>query len=83
MSVEHWWSDTDRKTEVLSETPECHFVYYISHMDCCSERLPVECPNRGRCLFLVNILFILLLACIRIYLEEVEWDSRNWISLAQ
>jgi len=45
MSMEHWWSDTERKTEVLIETPEYHFVYHMSHIDCCSERLAVDCPN--------------------------------------
>jgi hypothetical protein len=51
MSKEHWWTDTDRKTEVLIKTPECHFV--------------------------------LLFACIRIDLEQVVWDSRDRIYLAQ
>jgi hypothetical protein len=83
MSMEHWWSDTDRKIEVLIETPECCFVYHMSHIDCCSERLAVDCPNHGIYLFLVNVLFILLFACIRIDLERMVWDSRDWIYLAR
>jgi len=54
----------------------------MSHIDCCSERLAVDCPNHGTYLFLVNILFILF-ACMRIDLEQVVWDSRDWIYLAQ
>jgi len=77
MSIEQWWSDTDKKTEVLIETLEFHYVCHMSHIDCCSERLAVDCPNHGTYLFLVNILFILLFACIRIDLEEVVWDSRD------
>jgi hypothetical protein len=83
MSMEHWWSDTDRKTEVLIETPECHSVCHMSHIDCCSKRLAVDCPNHGTYLFLVNIPFLLLFACIRIDREEVVWASRDWIYLAQ
>ena len=39
ISMEQWWSDTDKKTEVLIEIVECHFVCHMSHIDCCSERL--------------------------------------------
>jgi hypothetical protein len=35
MSIEHWWTDTDRETPKYSEKhlSKCHFVQHKSYMD--------------------------------------------------